>query len=100
MYNTLIIKDEKVENGVYIVGYLLGENDKEEKVGYKCFIPYMGKLARVPEMSRYFFFTQLRNNYVSKVVVSSEYCVKFIHDEIYDSAKYSINGCCFEKAYW
>ena len=99
MYNTLVIKDEKVENGVYVVGYLLGENNKEEKVGYKCFIPYIGKLARVPEMSRYFFFTQLKNNNVSKVVVSSEYCDKFIHDEIYDSNEYNINGYYFEKAY-
>ena len=105
MRYTLVIKDEKVENGVYITGYLISDNDNNvvdmslDKVGYKCFIPYSGKLARVPEMSRYFFFTQLRNNMVDHVVVSSEYCDRFIHDDISSAKAYNLQGFTFEKSY-
>lgn len=100
--SVLVFIDRDVENGRYFEGFLTdsfapNKRYREEgKLAYKCYIPVSGKIARVPEMSRYFFYNNLKNYDVDKVYLLSDNATKFVTDiELGD--KFGINGYVFEK---
>ena len=100
--SVLVFIDRDVENGRYFEGFLTdsfapNKRYREEGIlAYKCYIPVSGRIARVPEMSRYFFYNNLKNYEVDKVYLLSDNATKFVTD-IELGNKFGINGYVFEK---
>ncbi|MBQ4557869.1 MAG: hypothetical protein IJA61_00635 [Clostridia bacterium] len=99
----LCLIDKPVANGVYIEGYLCENVEKLEynihTLKYKCYIPYTGKVAKVPEMSRYFFFNQINGLDISKIFLLSREVEEFITDDIIYESEFIIKGYLFVRCY-
>jgi len=102
MTNTMLLVDNLVEGGRYIIGYaangnqdIIGSDKRSYDVIYKCYIPN-GQVNKVPEMSKYFFYNQLSNYNIKKVLLSSKECNDFLGDYKADYRACQIN---FEKMY-
>ncbi len=103
MTDTMLLIDNLVEGGRYIIGYVANgkniengnSNDSSYNVVYKCYIPN-GEVVKVPEMSKYFFYNQLKNHGIKNVVITSKECSDFLGDlaSDYRACEYS-----FEKIY-
>ena len=105
MSNALVLLDRDAENGKYILGYLTTtdylraeKGDFGDKI-YQCYIPYTGKVARVPEMSRYFFYNELKKHSVDTVFLTSQDCVNFVSEGNDNINTFKIDKYCFVKQF-
>ena len=103
--SVLVLTNRDVKNGKYIEAYLTDffapdnmSYQTEDNIVYKCYIPFTGKTARVPEMSRYFFYNNLKTRNIDKIYLSSVACSNFIDENISEIEFYK-NGYFFEKTY-
>ena len=101
----LVLTNRDMENGRYIEGFLtdyFAPKNKSSVSGelvYKCYIPFTGRVARVPEMYRYFFYHNIKEYDIDKIYLTSDEVKEFIDDEIrishFDKNGYSfVKMCC------
>ena len=96
----LFLIDKKVDNGVYIEGYLSNSNSFiAENIIYKCYLPYTGKVAKIPEMSRYFFYDTIRKYNIGSIYLLTQIAEKFIHDEVSKEDVFQENNYFYKKVY-
>ena len=93
----MTLREEVVQGGRYYVGYVT-TND-QSTIAYKCYIPDKGKVAKVDEMSRYFFFNTLHSIDIKYIDLASESCLRFVTDDNVIDDVFIIQNFVFVKGY-
>lgn len=103
MSEMLVLEHKKVDNGKMILAYLTAsfspktQRYSDNNVVYQCYMPDAGRVEKVPEMSKYFFFDKLEKLFPQAILLTSEDCMALVSDRAEDV--FTINGHRFIKTY-
>ncbi|MBE5735584.1 MAG: hypothetical protein E7361_03975 [Clostridiales bacterium] len=104
MSEMLVLEHKKIDNGRMLSAYLIASfspkntaNMAETPV-YKCYLPDDGRVAKVPEMSKYFFFNKLEALFPQAVLITSPECMSLVSDTEHNDV-FTVNGHKFIKTF-
>ena len=104
MSEMLVLEHKRVKDGKMLYAYSVASfspittSELGDNVVYKCYLPDSGRVARVPEMSKYFFFNKINQMFPKVILVTSKECMQLVSDNEANDI-FTVNGHKFVKTY-